>query len=117
MKIFIHIIFCAAFALPVLAQDAEVGASGPVETRDDSYLMSADGIEVLSTSGEEIGEVEEILVDADGSPAGILVEFDGVDLFGDDDVAVPLKALVYDGRAYVSKMTEDQLLNLRPWDE
>lgn len=117
MKTLTATFFCATLAAPVMAQDAEVGTSPPVNSRDDTYLMSADGIDVLSRTGEKIGEVEEILVDADGVPAGVLIEFDGIYLFEDDDVAVPLDALEYDGIAYVSKMTEQQLENLRPWDE
>ncbi|MGR3321787.1 MAG: PRC-barrel domain-containing protein [Pseudooceanicola sp.] len=107
----------AALAAPAVAQDAETGSGGPKDRRDGAYLMSAEDIDVLSTDGEKIGEVEEILVDSEGVPAGVLIEFDGFHLFEDDDVAVPMEALTYNGREYVSKMTEDQLANLRPWDE
>ncbi|ASM71323.1 MULTISPECIES: PRC-barrel domain-containing protein [Roseobacteraceae] len=117
MKPFTLIFCCAALAAPAIAQDAEVGTAGPVNTRDDTYLMSADDIDVLSGTGEKIGEIEEILVDANGVPAGFLIEFQGFNLFEDDDVAVPIEALEYDGRAYVSKMTQEQLAALRPWDE
>ncbi len=117
MKTLIFTFCCATLAAPVMAQDAEVGSNLPVNSRDDAYLMSAQGIEVVSATGEKIGKVEQILVDADGVPAGVVIEFDGVYLFEDDDVAVPLEALNYNGTAYVSKMTEEQLANLRPWDE
>ncbi len=117
MKTLIFTFCCATLAAPVMAQDAEGGSNLPVNTRDDAYLMSADDIDVVSATGEKIGEIEEVLVNADGVPAGFLIEFEGINLFEDDDVAVPLEALEYNGTAYVSKMTEEQLANLRPWDE
>ncbi|MCR8826681.1 PRC-barrel domain-containing protein [Pseudosulfitobacter koreensis] len=117
MKPVILSFLCATLAAPAVAQDAEVGSNLPVNTRDDAFLQSADDIDVVSATGEKIGEVEEILINAEGVPAGVLIEFDGFHLFEDDDVAVPLEALEYNGTAYVSKMTEEQLANLRPWDE
>ena len=107
----------AVLAFPAMAQDAEEGSAGPVDTRDAAYLKSADDLDVVSANGDKIGEIEEILIDADGNPAGFLIEFSGFLNLGDDEVAVPLAALTYDGGAYVSKMTEEQLKNLRPWDE
>ncbi|GGM06053.1 hypothetical protein GCM10011534_29730 [Pseudooceanicola nanhaiensis] len=104
-------------ATPLAAQNAETGDAGPVTSRDATYLKSIEDIDVVSADGDKIGEVEEILVDADGNPAAFLIEFGGWFDLGDDDVAVPLEALTYDGKNYVSKMTEEQLQNLQPWDE
>lgn len=107
----------ALLAAPLSAQDAEDGAAGPVTSRDGNYLKSVEDVDVVSTDGEKIGEIEEILVDSDGKPAGFLIEFGGWLDLGDDDVAVPLEALTYEGGTYISKMTEEQLSNLQPWDE
>lgn len=104
-------------AMPVVAQDAEKGAAGPVMTRDASYLRSVDDVNVVNVNGEKIGEIEEILVDAEGKPAGFLVEIGGFMGLGDSDVAIPLDALTWENGQYVSKMTQEQLENLRPWDE
>ncbi len=103
-------------ALPLAAQDAEVGA-GPVETRDGTYLQSVDDTNVINAKGEKIGEIEEILVDSDGKPAGFLIDLGGFLNLSDHDVTVPLDALEWNGKEYVSKMTEQQLENLTPWDE
>jgi sporulation protein YlmC with PRC-barrel domain len=107
----------ALTALPLAAQDAEQGSAGPVETRDDTYMQSVDDTNVVTASGEKIGEIDEILVDSDGKPAGFVIDMGGLLDLGDNDVAVPLGALSWNGMEYVSKMTEEQLKKLKPWDE
>ena len=99
------------------AQNAEDGMAGPVETRDGTYMQSVEDMDVRNSDGEKLGEVEEILIDSDGQPAGFLIEIGGWFDLGDADVNVPLNALTWDGESYVSKMTLDQLENLQPFDE
>jgi hypothetical protein len=111
---FITALFCASAAA---AQDAEVGSAGPVDTRDGTYLQTVEDIDIVNADGDKIGEVEEILIDSDGIPAGFLIEIGGFLGLADSDVRLPLDALVWNGVHYVSKMTEDQLENLRPFDE
>ncbi|WP_299783948.1 PRC-barrel domain-containing protein [uncultured Marivita sp.] len=98
-------------------QDAETGSAGTVETRDDTYLQSVEDVDVRTADGEKIGEVEEILIDAEGNPAGFLLEIGGFLDLGDSDVSVPLEALTWSGSHYVSKMTVEQLERLQPFDE
>jgi hypothetical protein len=106
-------------ALPLAAQEDAMGdgQSGPVDSRDSAYLQSVEDMDVLNAGGDKIGEVEEILVDEQGRPAGFLLEVGGYVGLLDKDVRVPLDALDWDGSAYVSRMTEQQLENLAPWDE
>ncbi|MFP7570958.1 PRC-barrel domain-containing protein [Marivita sp. S2033] len=104
-------------ASPLAAQDAEVGSAGPRDTRDGTYMQSIDDIDVRNADGEVIGEIEEILIDQDGKPAGFVIEFGGFLGLADSDVAVPLEALTWNESHYVSKMTQEQLEALRPWDE
>lgn len=104
-------------AAPLAAQDAEVGSAGPKDTRDDTFMQSVDDMDVRNADGEIIGEIEEILVDQDGKPAGFVIELGGFFGLADSDVAVPLGALEWDGSGYVTKMTREQLEALRPWDE
>lgn len=112
------LIAATLIAAPLAAQDAETGTAGPVNTRDDTYLRSVDDVKVLNAEGEVIGEIEEILVDGDGVPAGYRVELDsGLFDFGDHHVAIPLGALTFSDGTYVSKMTKEQLEKLQPWDE
>lgn len=117
MKLFCLTLCTGLAALPAIAQDAESGDAGTVDRRDSTYLMSPEDIDVVTNDGEKIGEIEEILVDSQGVPAGFLIEFDGLHIFADGDVAVPLASLTYDGHNYISTMTEEQLKNLQPWDE
>lgn len=103
---------------PAVAQDAETGSAGPVETRDGTYLRSVEDVKIYNTDGDVIGEIEEILANADGVPAGFRVELDsGLFDFGDDDVSIPLEALIWSEGRYVSRMSKEQLEKLRPWDE
>ncbi|MFP4274613.1 MAG: PRC-barrel domain-containing protein [Paracoccaceae bacterium] len=110
--------FLGLFALPVAAQedDRAEGQSGPVDERDTAYLQSVENMAVQNTEGEQIGEIAEILVDENGEPAGFLLEIGGFVGLMEKDVQVPLEALQWDGSAYVSRMTEEQLEDLAPWD-
>lgn len=112
------IIAATLLATPLIAQDAEVGSAGPVDTRDSTYMRSVEDVKIANANGEVIGEIEEILVNSDGVPAGFRVELDsGLFDFGDDDVSIPLEALTWSNGQYISKMTKEQLEKLRPWDE
>ena len=111
------IVVAALAAAPLAAQDAEEGSAGPKQTRDATHLMEVDDIDVVTADGETIGKVEEILIDSEGRPAGFLVEMGGLLDLGDTEVAVPLEALEWTGTEYVSKMTQQQLERLKPFDE
>lgn len=107
----------ATLPAAALAQDAETGTAGPKDRRDGTFLQSADDIKIENASGKVIGEVEEILIDETGRPAGFMIEIGGFLDIGDREVAVPLDALEYNGTHYISLMTEEQLRNLAPFDE
>lgn len=102
-------------ALPAAAQVED--QSGPVDSRDATFMQSAEGVDVVNGDGDVIGEVEEILIDTDGAPAGFHLELGGFLDIGERDVRVPLDALSWSGTNYVSTMTEDQLNNLSEFDE
>lgn len=117
-------------ATPTLAQVTQDGpvadTPGPQDTdqqwgvediRDDTYMMSVEDIEVRSVDGERIGEIEEILVDSDGIPAGFVIDIGGWLGIGVEEVAVPLEALTFANNEYVSKMTVQQLENLPEWHD
>jgi len=107
----------AAFPAGAIAQDAEEGSAGPKDRRDGAHLQSADDIKIVNNDGDVIGEIEEILIDENGIPAGYMIEVGGFIDIGDKEVAVPLDALEWNGAHYVSTMTENQLMNLAPFDE
>jgi hypothetical protein len=121
MARFILTITAAALSLPALAaaqEDAlDEGRTGPVEARDESYMRVAEDIEVWTTDGRRVGEIEDVLLDEAGRPAGYVVEIDGFLGILDRDVQVPMDSLTWEDSHFVSKMTEEQLENLAPWDE
>ena len=104
-------------AVPALAQEADQTPAEPVQPQRGVYLQSAEDVEVRNGDGDRIGEVEEILVDEKGNPAGFLIELGGFLGLGDSAVVVPLDSLSWDGQGYVSNMTETQLENLQPFGE
>jgi hypothetical protein len=106
-----------ALAAPAAAQDAEPGMAGPVETRDASQLVHPGGIKVENAGGTEIAQIETVLIDSEGQPAGYLLALGEFFDFTGRTVGVPLEALSWNGAHYVSKMTEAQLQNLEPFDE
>lgn len=102
-------------ALPAAAQVEE--ESGTVESRDATFMTSAEGIDVVNQNGDVIGEIEEVLIDNEGKPAGFHVEIGGFLGVAEKDVRMPIGALTWDGSHYVSTMTEEQLENLSEFDE
>jgi hypothetical protein len=107
-------------ATPLAAQDSmntdDTQQWGTRDNRDDSYLMAAEDIDVLNNDGDKIGEIEAVLLDENGVPSAFHLEVGGWLDIGDEDVAVPLKALTHRTRGFVSKLTEQQLENLPEWD-
>ena len=110
------IALACTLAAPVLAQTTDQPAFGD-KGRDGSYLQAVDGTDIRNTNGDKIGEVEEVLIDADGLPAGFLVEIGGFLGIGERDVAIPLNALEWNGSHYVSTMTRQQLEQLDEFDD
>lgn len=108
-----------ALATPGAAQEdaTDEARSGPVDTRDAAYLQVAEDLEVRTGDDELIGTIEDVLLDADGRPAGYVIGIDGFLGIFDRDVQVPMESLAWNESHFVSKMTEEQLENLAPWDE
>lgn len=95
-------------AMPLVAQAAD---------DHDAQWRSADDIGVLNAQGEKLGEIDGILIDRDGRPAGFEVDMDDGDLsLRDGNIAVPLDALEWNNGEYVSKMADEQLKELPSWD-
>ena len=112
-------VFPALGAVPLAAQQdaTDEARSGPVDTRDSNFMQSVEDMALLNTDGERIGEIEEILVDENGEPAGFALEVGGFLGLAAKEVRVPLDALEWDGSQYVTRMTPEQLENLAPWQE
>ena len=98
----------AATAMPALAQDT---------MPDVAQMRSIDDANVTNSAGEKLGEIEDVLVGADGKPAAYVVDVGGFLDLGDEDVVVSIDALEWKNGSYVSDMTEEQLKNLPHWDD
>lgn len=76
-------------------------------------------MDVIGPDGEEIGEVEDVLVDPQGNIVAVSVELDGVLGLGDRDVVLTLDqlGLEQDRSNLAVSMTREELEALPVWDD
>ena len=76
-------------------------------------------MDIVGPDGEEIGEVEEILVDRDGRIVAIAAEFGGFLGIGEREVVIGLDQLAVQSNRekLVVAMTREQLMALPEWDD
>jgi sporulation protein YlmC with PRC-barrel domain len=74
-------------------------------------------MDVYSTNGEEIGDIDEVLVNASGQPVAVSVEVGGFLGIGDREVIVQLNQLRLDGQRFVVSLTREQIEALPRWDD
>ena len=108
----------AAFALGsgglVLAQTAATG----VHMAEDKSVMvkslnatidDVEEMEIYGPNGEEVGEVDAVLVDASAQPVAVAAEVGGFLGMGEKDVIIDLDQLTQDGDHLKVNMTKDQI--------
>jgi sporulation protein YlmC with PRC-barrel domain len=85
-----------AVACAVASALAQTGA-GPFITRGDLYARASKltGVEVIGADNTRIGEVEELLVDASGRIAGVVIGVGGFLGIGEKRVAVPFDKILW----------------------
>lgn len=76
-------------------------------------LESAD---VYTADGVEIGDVEDVLMTANGEIVGLTAEVGGFLGLGEKEVAFELDSLVWDGERVIVRMTNEQIGSLPAWD-
>jgi sporulation protein YlmC with PRC-barrel domain len=86
------------------AQDKSVMVAPLDVTIDDLEEM-----EIYGPNGEEVGEVEAVLVDASAQPVAIAAEVGGFLGMGEKDVVIGLDQLAKDGDHLKISMTKDQI--------
>lgn len=114
----------AIFAATAAPAQETLGTDGLTEIDDDllvpGFDMTADEMEdldVYGASGEQVGEVEAVLVDASGAPVAFAIETEGFLGIGDEDVVLPIdQARLAEGRL-VTVLTEEDLEALPQWDD
>ncbi|MEX2630370.1 MAG: PRC-barrel domain-containing protein [Tistlia sp.] len=111
----------ALFAGPAFAQQSAV----LVEVEDDARMVEAYGVsvgqlddmDIYSAAGEEIGEVDEVLMDGDGNIVALVAEVGGFLGIGDKEVVLQLDQVQMRGDRLTVDMTEEQLEQLPEWKD
>lgn len=109
-----------------LAQQTGASAvSGLREAEDDNMTVQPFGVTVdrledmdlYAPGGEEVGEIDEVLVDSTGQPAAVVAEVGGFLGVGDKDVVIELDQLSMEGERLTTGMTKEQLEALPDWED
>ena len=112
--------------LALLAAPAFAQAVTPlVEVEDESMMVDVFGVDVdmledtdiVDASGETIGEVDEVLMDAEGRIVAVSAEVGGFLGLGDKEVVIDLGMLTQAGDKLAVDMTEEQVEALPAWDD
>jgi hypothetical protein len=80
-------------------------------------LRDIGDMRVLGVNGEEIGEIEDVLVDPDGRVTAVSVEAGGFLGMGERDVVMQLDSLELQGDAFTTTMTQEEIEALPAWDD
>jgi hypothetical protein len=110
-----------SIAGPSLAQQA----GGPVlrEATDDELVVqpfnkTVEDLEdaaLVSEAGEAIGEIEEVLVDANGQPAAVTAEIGGFLGVGQRTVVIGLDRLQLKDDDLATRLTKEELEAMQAW--
>ena len=116
----------AAFALGsggfVLAQTS---ATGFHEAKDKSVMVAPfnvsiddlEEMEIYGPNGEEVGEVDSVLVDAAAQPVAVAAEVGGFLGMGEKDVVIGLDQLTQDGDHLKVNLAKEQIGALPEYDD
>lgn len=94
------------------------------EIEDDSVVVpqfgltvdQLDDLDIYTSDGEEIGELEDVYSDAQGNPVAASTDFGGFLEIGDKDVLLMLDQMTLDGEVLVVNMTAADVQALPEWD-
>jgi sporulation protein YlmC with PRC-barrel domain len=123
----LSLLAATALALAPLAAAAQQGLDVATleEAEDDDLVVQPfgltvddiDDMDVMNADGEEIGEIEEVLLDASGQPVAVSVEVD--DFLGIDDreVVFGLDQLQLTGDDFVTSVDRATVEALPEWDD
>ncbi len=104
-----------AFAVPLYAAD-EYTKSSAEQQLESAKIKSAEelkGMQVVSQTGDEIGEIEEVRIDTEtGEVQFVTISREGALETGEDVVAAPLGAFEFDGEQAKLTIDENRLENV-----
>ncbi|WP_164512397.1 PRC-barrel domain-containing protein [Oceaniglobus ichthyenteri] len=115
----------AMIAAPATLPAQTATAQSYVEIEDDALMVmpfnlsvdQIDDYDVIGSTGEKVGEIEEVLADATGTPVAVVIETEGFLGLGDEDVIVALDQLELVDGAFRINLTEEELEALPKWDD
>lgn len=104
-----------------------VAPAGPAalrEVEDDDLIVPPfntsvermEEMDVIGANGEEIGEIDEVLMDATGRVVAVVVEVGGFLGIGEREVVIQLDQLQLQNDRFVTILTKAQLEALSPWE-
>jgi len=85
------------------AQDAETQ-----DAIDPDTLQQIEDIDVMNADGEQIGEIEEVLIDAEGRIVAVTVEVGGFLDIGDEELVLTLDDLTWHEGGYILDLSSDE---------
>jgi sporulation protein YlmC with PRC-barrel domain len=105
----------AAPVTPAPAAGAVAPAAGtfPVAKDIEKFI----GKDVYGAKGDEVGELNNLLIGPDGRVRAAVIEFGGFLGIGDHHVAVPWDRLSVQGDRIMVNMTEDQIKTMPRWNK
>ena len=74
-------------------------------------------MEIYGPNGEEIGDVDEVLVDASAKPVAVSADVGGFLGVGENDVVIGLDQVSHDGDHLKVSMTKEQIEALPEFDD
>ena len=123
-----HVLTTAVAALLISAPSlllAQQSAGDFREIDDDDRIVEPfnlsadrmDDMDVVTAEGEEIGEIEDVLMDASGQPVAVAVEVDDLLDIDDEERIIRLDQLRLDDDRFVTDLSKSQIESLPIWDD
>ena len=103
---------------------APAGATDLREVEDGSKMVqpfninvdALDDMDIVGPGNEEIGEVDEVLMDASGQVVAVVAEVGGFLGIGEKEVVIKLDQLQLQNDQLVTSLNKEQLKALSPWE-
>jgi hypothetical protein len=76
-----------------------------------------ENMNLAATGGDEIGELDEVLVDSTGQPVAVAAEVGGFLGIGDKTVVIGLDQLRLENDRLVTGMSKEQIEGLPAWED
>lgn len=104
---------------------AQTTPTGLHKAEDESVMVPSLGVtvdqlgdmEIYGPNGEEIGDVDEVLVDASAKPVAVSADVGGFLGLGEKDVVIGLDQVAKDGDKLKVSMTKEQIEALPEFDD